>query len=222
MMSHDLMHRVAVAVMLAGLWGTAQAQTVRQPDVAHGAAIVANGIGNATPCSQCHGGPDMPDSGGIFPRLSGQSARYLSEQLHDFIIGARTNDLMTPIAKELSPTDIADVTAYYAGLKTEPAQVPKPDKALVERGERLAKFGKAETDLPGCNNCHGPGGKGEPPAIPFLTGQYPDYIAGELQQWQSGDRRNSADVMSIIAKKLDKQDIAALAAYFHEAADRAP
>jgi len=88
--------------------------------------------------------------------------------------------------------------------------------AFVKRGEQLAKVGDAAKDLQSCNNCHGPGGAGEPPAIPYLGGQYARYTAFQLTMWKRGFRKNSPDSMADIAKRLDDQEIAAVAAYFQQ------
>ena len=40
--------------------------------------------------------------------------------------------------------------------------------------------------------------------------------------WQRGFRKNSADAMADIAKRLDDQDIAAVAAYFQQVRASAP
>jgi cytochrome c553 len=70
--------------------------------------------------------------------------------------------------------------------------------------------------LPACNNCHGPGGTGEFPAIPYLAGQYADYTGQQLKAWQSGSRKNSPESMADIAKRLDDRDIAAVSAYYQQ------
>jgi cytochrome c553 len=76
--------------------------------------------------------------------------------------------------------------------------------------------GDAAKNLPSCNNCHGPGGAGEPPAIPYLAGQYAHYTAFELQMWRSGFRKSSPEAMAQVARQLDDQDSAAVAAYFQQ------
>jgi len=85
---------------------------------------------------------------------------------------------------------------------------------VVKRGEELAKAGGP--DGLHCDNCHGPGGSGEPPVIPYLAGQYAHYIVFTLQMWQEGFRKNSPNAMEVIAKKLDDQEIAAVAAYYQQ------
>jgi len=123
---------------------------------------------------------------------------------------------MSPIAKSLSPDDVADVAAYYAGLDAPflPLKTAAPE--VTKRGEELAQVGSAEHQVQACNNCHGPGGIGEPPAIPYLAGQYATYIAFELKMWQQGFRKNSLGQMGSIARQLDPADIAAVAAYYQQ------
>ena len=195
---------------------TAQ-NTARQTDVDRGAAIAAQGTPNgAAACAPCHAFDGSSVGGGAFPRIDGQSTYYLTQQIADFASGVRDNAIMSPIAKALSPDEIADVAAYYAGIN---APFPPPEGAtptLIQRGEQLAKVGSAAKELQACDNCHGPGGIGLPPAIPYLAGQYAQYIASELQMWQRGERKNSLETMSVIATKLDEHDIAALAAYYQQ------
>ena len=123
---------------------------------------------------------------------------------------------MSPIAKALSTDDVADVTAYYSGVTAPFPPLATADPSLVRRGEQLATLGEATKNIPACNNCHGPDGSGEPPAIPYLAGQYTQYIAFELHSWQRADRKNSPEYMAMVAAKLDDQDVAALAAYFQQ------
>jgi cytochrome c553 len=189
----------------------------RQPDVGRGAVIAAQGVApNVPACAQCHAYNGASDGSGAFPRIAGQSAFYLAKELRDYASGVRTNAVMTPIAKALSPNAIIDVTAYYAGLNASYLPLASPDAMLIKRGELLAKTGDATRDLQACDSCHGPGGAGEPPAIPYLAGQYQHYIASQLTMWQRGFRNNSSDAMADVAKRLDAQDIAAVAAYFQQ------
>jgi cytochrome c553 len=191
--------------------------TSRQGDPNHGAVIAAQGIGSDVPaCAQCHAFNGSSDGSGAFPRIADQSTYYLTKQLRDFASGVRANAVMSPVAKGLSPDDIADVIAYYSGVKAPFLPLASAEPALLRRGEQLAEMGNATKDIPACNNCHGPHGGGEPPAIPYLAGQYARYIVFELQMWQRGYRQNSPEIMRVIATKLDDQDIVAVAAYYQQ------
>jgi cytochrome c553 len=190
---------------------------IRQPDLRRGAVIAAQGVATAVPaCAQCHAYNGGSDGSGAFPRIAGQSPSYLAKQLHDYASGVRLNAVMTPIAKALSSDDIADVTAYYASSNAPYLPLASPNPALIKRGEQLAKVGDAARELQSCDNCHGPGGAGEPPAIPYLAGQYARYIAFQLTMWKRGFRNNSPNAMADVAKRLDPQEIAAVAAYFQQ------
>jgi cytochrome c553 len=185
-------------------------------------AIAAQGVLPRVPaCAQCHAGAGSSSSGsnggGAFPRIAGQSLYYLDRQMRDFASGVRVNAIMTPIAKGLSAEEMADVTAYYASVASPFLPPAGANPSLVKRGEQLARIGDASQDLQSCNDCHGPGGAGEPPAIPYLAGQYAHYIASQLKAWQLGSRKNSPDSMEYIAKRLGDPDIDAVAAYFQEA-----
>jgi cytochrome c553 len=212
---------VGVAAVLApvGVMTVVQAQSGGHPaDAKHGAVIVAQGTAaGAPPCAQCHAFNGVSDASGAFPRLAGQSAYYLAKQLHDFASGERASAIMSPIAKALSPDDIADVTAYFAGVNAPFLPLKAANAALVKHGEELAKVGSAERRIQNCDNCHGPEGAGEPPAIPYLAGQYAHYISFTLLMWQQGFRKNNLNTMGVIAKKLDDQEIAAVAAYYQQA-----
>jgi cytochrome c553 len=213
-------HRLATGATAAlGALGfvsiIAQAQTRESAQMARGAVIAAQGtVTGAPPCAQCHAFNGVSDASGAFPRVAGQSAYYLAEQLRDFASGVRSNAFMTPIAKALTPDNIADVAAYFAGLDAPFLPLRKPDEALVKAGERLAKAGNESRRIQACDNCHGPDGAGEPPALPYLAGQYALYIALELRMWQRGYRKNSPDEMAVVARALDDREIAAVAAYY--------
>jgi cytochrome c553 len=53
------------------------------------------------------------------PALAGLDEAYFVEQLAAFKSGARENAMMKMFAGQLSDEDIADLAAYYAGLKSD-------------------------------------------------------------------------------------------------------
>jgi len=146
----------------------------RAPDPKHGAQIAAQGMGpNVPACAQCHAYNGGSDSSGAFPRIAGQSTFYLFKQFLAFASGERNNAVMSPIAKALRPNDAADVAAYYASASAPLLPLAEVDPKLFKRGQQLATIGDEMKDVQACTNCHGPGGAGgEPPAIPYLAGQY--------------------------------------------------
>jgi quinohemoprotein ethanol dehydrogenase len=189
---------------------------LRQPDPQRGAAIALHGTASeAVPCAQCHGSGES-NVKGAFPPIAGQSAPYLSEQLRDLSSKVRASEVMSPIASALSPDEIADVAAYYASIQSPAPPVTRAAPELIQRGREIAETGLTAKGLPACNACHGAGGAGEWPTIPYLAGQDAHYTAFELQMWQRGLRRNSPKAMRLFATKLDDQDVAAVAAYYQQ------
>jgi cytochrome c553 len=186
-------------------------------DPAQGAVIAAQGTAAGAPaCAQCHAFTGGSDGSGAFPRIAGQSALYLSRQLRDFVSGVRSNSIMSPIARALSSDNIEDVAAYYANVEARFPPLANPEPQLVKRGKELAESGNTAKGIPACGACHGAGGVGESPTVPYLAGQYAHYTAFELQMWQRGFRRNSPTTMTLFSKLLDDQEIAALAAYYQQ------
>ena len=209
---------IGLFAAMLGAISPVRADDAKQGDPQRGAVIAAKGTpAGAAPCVQCHASDGTPDASGTFPHIGGQSSYYLSEQLHAFSSGARSNALMSAIAKQLSADDIADVAAYYAGLEAPSASPRAGAPDLVRRGQQLATVGDAQRRIQACNNCHGFAGSGERPAVPYIGGQYAGYIACQLNMWQQGSRRTSADEMATIAKLLDASDISAVAAYYEQA-----
>jgi cytochrome c553 len=63
-----------------------------------------------------------------------------------------------------------------------------------------------------CQACHGMDGNSATPDYPKLAGQYPDYLAKALRDYQSGRRKNP--IMAGMAAPLTAKDIDNLAAYY--------
>lgn len=77
------------------------------------------------------------------------------------------------------------------------------------KGDAVAGAAKAKS----CTACHGTQPNAtQDPQNPRLAGQYADYIARALHEYQNGDRKNS--IMKGMAANLSDQDIDDIAAYF--------
>lgn len=68
-------------------------------------------------CVACHGAKGISIAP-IFPNLGGQKEEYLVAQLKAFRSGSRQNATMQPMAKNLTDTDIANISAYLSSLKS--------------------------------------------------------------------------------------------------------
>ena len=98
------MKRVLLAAVLcvsAPMLAMAAEGTPQDP-LTHGS--VEAGSAKSATCTACHG-PGGNSANPEWPKLAGQSARYISEQLHRFKAGERQNPLMQPQAAALSDED---------------------------------------------------------------------------------------------------------------------
>ena len=92
------------AIALAGAMGSAVA------------GDAAAGKVKAAVCAACHGADGIsliPN----YPNLKGQKEAYIVKQLNAFKAGTRTDPVMSPMAAPLSDADIANLAAYFSGLK---------------------------------------------------------------------------------------------------------
>lgn len=69
----------------------------------------------AKQCSVCHGDNGRPVNTS-WPSLVGQNSAYLASALTAFKDGQRTDPFMSPVARALSDSDIADLASHFAGL----------------------------------------------------------------------------------------------------------
>src|ERR1700719_854359 len=149
----------------------------------HGKA--ADGATKAAVCSACHG-PNGNSANPDWPRLAGQSAVYIAEQLRMFREGTRNNPIMKPLAGTLSDQDISDLAVYYqaqtvTGLEADPS--------FWKAGSDLYRRGDKARNIPACIACHGPVGRGNLAAgYPSLRAQESVYVVKQLTDYASGDR----------------------------------
>lgn len=80
------------------------------------AGDAAAGKAKAAICAACHGANGV-GTAPMYPNLAGQKEAYLAKQLTDFRAGSRADPIMAGFAKPLSDQDIANLAAYYSGLK---------------------------------------------------------------------------------------------------------
>ena len=174
----------------------------------------AAGQSKAAICAACHGadGNSMVPQ---WPKLAGQHAAYLERQTQLIKDGARPVPEMTGIVAGLNEQDFADLAAYFSSQKNNGGVA---DEALKEQGERLWRAGNAETGVPACMACHGPGGEGNPLAgYPALAGQHSVYTGKMLERFRAGENWGEKDasshVMNGAAAELSDGEIAALASF---------
>ncbi|WP_225562008.1 c-type cytochrome [Rhodanobacter sp. DHB23] len=185
------------------------------------------GQAKAAACGACHG-MDGNSTDPQYPKLAGQSEQYIVRQLENFKSGKRQNPIMLGMATPLSEQDMHDVGAYFASKTALPGVA---DQALVEHGQQLFREGDVKRGIPACMACHSIDGRGNPGAeYPQLQSQHAQYIEAQLKAWHDGDAWGTdvhSQIMPGIARKLDPNDIAAVASYVEglhpaTAADQTP
>lgn len=87
------------------------------------AAEAAAGKIKAQMCAVCHGLDGLGKNPDV-PNLAGESPIYVTKQLKAFRSGERKHEQMSIIAAGLSDEDIADLAAWYSGLKVT-VEMPK-------------------------------------------------------------------------------------------------
>ena len=186
-----------------------------------GARIVAEGTAKgAIACARCHGFDGASDGSGAFPALVGQPAHYLANQLKHFASGERQNAIMESVAKGLAPDEMESVAEYYASVRASVIPLRAASSELVGRGAQVALVGDRDARVQACVSCHGPNGTGEPPTVPYLAGQYKQYIKVQIQMFRRGYRKSAQ--MANVAHDLTDIDIEAVATYFDQLPRPAP
>ncbi len=186
----------------------------------YGDGSAAAGAAKAAVCAACHG-PNGNSTNPLWPRLAGQDAVYIDEQLQLFKAGVRNNPVMMPMATTLSNQDIDNISLYFE------SQTPvggEADPSYWKAGEMLYEYGDPGRNIPACRACHGPLGEGNlASGYPALRAQHAQYVIKELQDFADGMRYAGAapgkpesrngPIMTSIAKLLTPEDIRNVASY---------
>jgi cytochrome c553 len=213
--------RVALAAVVTSAWSAhIAAATPAQAPFPYADGTVQAGTAKAAPCIACHG-PNGNSTNPQWPKLAGQNAVYVAEQLQLFKAQVRNNPVMMPMGTILSDRDIDDLSVYFE------AQTPvgaEADPSYWQAGETLYRYGDRSREIPACVACHGPIGRGNLAAgYPALRAQFAEYLVKQLNDYASGARYAGAKpgapqsrnggMMSTVAKRLTPEDIRNVASY---------
>lgn len=164
-------------------------------------------------CIACHGAdgnggqPFTPE----YPKLAGKQSEYLKKQLRDYQAGKRKNPVMSPMAANLAPEQIEEVSVYYSAQPNKPNKVANP--ALLEPGKKIYDDGNPESGVPACAGCHLPDASGSM-RYPHLAGQNAQYSYGELKKFASGERDNDRGlVMQSVTLRMSDAEMKAVSEY---------
>ena len=163
-------------------------------------------------CTWCHG----PSLQGFTtaPRLAGQRAEYVENQLSSFKAHSRDNPLSKQVmwgaAGEISPQAFHELAVYFSALEPEPAN--DGNRNATEAGRSIYREGIAQANIPSCAICHGPDAQGTG-AIPRLGGLSYLYMKRKLEQWNEGYHASALAPMPAISRSLSEAEIEAISSY---------
>ncbi|MGB4345900.1 MAG: c-type cytochrome [Burkholderiaceae bacterium] len=203
-----------LAVALMALSSFAFANEEKAPakaDAAKGSTLFSGGDASRgiMACVACHGAAGnsvIPQN----PKLAAQHEAYIEKQLLNFQGPTRNNAIMTNIAKAMTEEEMRNVAAYVSAQKSSAGEARNKD--TVEIGKKIYRAGIAEKNVPACAGCHSPNGAGIPAQFPRIAGQHQDYTVGQLTNFRTGARNNSAQ-MTAVSKRMSDEEIKAVADY---------
>lgn len=167
----------------------------REPSVAQAARIAAVLESTAPPgepaafahCASCHlhDGSGRPD--GSIPRLGGQRRSVLENKLYRLRAGILRMPVMDPFARNLSPSEIAQIAEYLSEL---PAAAAPSVATEEERAQGASLYAEH------CASCHGANGEGQDELFASrLCGQYAGYLNRRLAEVAARTRGDADAVM---------------------------
>ncbi len=115
---------VALSCLAAALAASPARADDPPADAAGSAEVGAQRIKTAG-CTTCHG-RDGVSKLAEAPNLAGQVQGYLVSSLQAYHSGERKNEIMNTVAAQLSPEDMANLAAYYSGIKVSVTPPPRP------------------------------------------------------------------------------------------------
>ena len=167
-------------------------------------------------CAPCHGKDGAGISNDYFPRIAGQPADYLYEQLVGFHNDQRHYAPMNYLLQFLPESYLRRIADYFASLHP-PAPPPLPPQTSLQvlaRGKAIAMDGDAGHEIPACMSCHGRDLTGMETGIPGLLGLRAKYLSSQLTAVRYRARNpTTSTCMQRILPHMTGQDIAAVAAW---------
>jgi cytochrome c553 len=159
----------------------------------------------AAQCTPCHGEAGVSQTENT-PSLAGQPDLFLQWQLVFFRSGSRKNEIMQPMAEQLSNEDVRNLGAYFASLPPSKASAPDDNPDLSKKGAQAAAGRR-------CASCHGDTFAGTK-AVARLAGQREEYLLKALHDYKSNLRvGGGVAAMADVAYSLSEEEITALAYY---------
>lgn len=177
-------------------------------------------------CATCHGEFGQGGARGEYPRLAGQSEKYIASQLQSFRSRKRVNFPMFPYTEErdLSDDDIHAISSHLASIKlsTTPPTFKGDEDALtrLQMMDKVMIIPRAEGEVANggkiyqkeCASCHAKDGRGRG-SFPMLVGQYSNYLRKQANSFVKGERPHDEEDSRGILAELKDTDIRDILAY---------
>ena len=207
------MKRVYVVLAFAvAAFGSACTNLERSRDV--GNPAIQGRVLAVQVCSNCHGVDGNSDSP-AFPRLAGQQAVYIVNQLNGFRSQGRSDppgpEYMWGLSHHLTDEQITGIAEYFSKQTPRKTAAPAADPKLLADGKEIFEKGVPSQNVIACMACHGPKAQGVD-AFPALAHQHAYYIERQLDIFQNTQGRPGTP-MEAITHPLTGANKAAIAAY---------
>lgn len=165
-------------------------------------------------CWRCHGADGAGRGNGAFPSLAAQRSAYIYASLRAFKDGTRFSGTMRAVATTLDETAMREVARYYESLPVRGGA--SGAAASIARGERIARQGVPDRDIPACAECHGPTAQPKNPAYPRLASQDAQYLRRQLELLRERRRGGTVNLslMDAFVDRLRSDDVRDVTEYF--------
>ena len=154
-------------------------------------------------CGACHG-PAGQGENAKYPKLSGQNAEYLVQQMFNFKTGVRQSIVMGPRLADLSGDDAKLLARHFASQLLVPNRSNEP--SLIDAGRRIFLEGNPATGVSACAVCHGPNARGAL-MLPRLAGQHAEYLEAQLRAFIARSRTTDQARMHSVAVNMSDAEI---------------
>ena len=158
-------------------------------------------------CGNCHGLRGEGRGYGVFPVLAGQNKEYLLSTLKAYRTAERHSGTMQITAAMMDDELLEAVSEFYhqqpfsrkdrSGEKSSAATSEE-----LELGEKIARDGLPDQNLPSCIDCHPLDAELRNPEYPILAGQYADYLELQLQLYKER-RRGGGETVELMHPVVD-------------------
>jgi cytochrome c553 len=154
-------------------------------------------------CAGCHGEKGVPVDK-TTPVIWGQKRDYILNQLHNFKVGHRSNELMSPVAQSLSKEDMEALATHFS-------KMPWPDLGQPAPSTDDKKAAREVLDRVNCRGCHQANYQGDT-VRPRIAGQQDEYLLKTMNDFRTGNRKTYIG-MTALLKSVHEEALKPVAAY---------